>query len=204
MAIGQKFGKLTQVGEAFHHAKNRSKSAVFLCDCGNRIVSHYDNVRVGKRKSCGCSRYETPPNYKHGMAKSLTHKAWLAMRQRCSRTAKCRQWYYEKGVVVCRAWDESFSAFIADVGERPTKRHTLDRIDPKGNYEPGNCRWVTQREQMRNTCKTRMLTFRGESLCLADMASKYGMSKQTLARRLDHLGMSLEQALLTPVRRAKA
>jgi hypothetical protein len=90
----------------------------------------------------------------HGHAergnKSRTYNSWSAMLQRCH-DPKHRSYknYGGRGITVCQRWRESFEAFLADMGEPPEK-HTLDRIDNDGNYEPSNCRWATRLMQSRN------------------------------------------------------
>lgn len=79
------------------------------------------------------------------------YRAWMGMRNRCrNQNNKSYAIYGGRGIRVCERWDRSFDAFLADVGERPTERHSLERIDVNGNYEPGNIRWATAKEQKAN------------------------------------------------------
>lgn len=82
---------------------------------------------------------------------SATYATWQAMRRRCSDAGSDGwKWYGGRGIVVCERWQDSFSCFLADMGEKPSSRHTIDRMNPNGHYEPGNCRWATSSEQARN------------------------------------------------------
>lgn len=80
------------------------------------------------------------------------YKRWASMIDRCH-NPKCRayKWYGARGISVCHEWRKSFDAYMRDVGERPSTKHSLDRIDVNGNYEPGNVRWATWSEQRMNT-----------------------------------------------------
>lgn len=90
-----------------------------------------------------------PPTKKtHGLSKTPTYRTWESMKRRCSSMNKN---YGARGIKVCQRWNR-FENFFADMGLRPAGK-TLDRIDVNGNYEPGNCRWATQSEQMLNTRK---------------------------------------------------
>lgn len=91
--------------------------------------------------------------------------------------------YGARGIKVCQRW-HSFENFAADMGERPSTRHSLDRIDNNGSYEPGNVRWATPAEQVRNTRRSVLLTMDGKTLCVADWATELGISRYTLYDRL--------------------
>jgi len=112
-------------------------------------------LKGGRSQSCGCfwkermiARFTS-----HGMSYSHAriYRVWSMMKDRCHnpRNTKFRD-YGAKGVTVCDRWRESFEAFFADMGDRPSQTHSLDRIDPCGNYEPSNCRWATTLEQRHN------------------------------------------------------
>lgn len=126
---------------------------------------------------------------------------WRCMKSRCMWPGnKVFARYGGRGIRVCERW-MSFSAFVEDMSPRPSPKHSLDRIDKDGHYEPSNVRWATQAEQLRNQQRTRNLTFRGKTQCLTDWAAEAGLSKSVLRTRLDLLGWPLERALTTPVRR---
>jgi hypothetical protein len=111
-----------------------------------------------------------------------------------------RQWdhYGGRGIQVCAEWRQSFGAFYADMGPRP-KGTSLDRIDNDGNYEPGNCRWATRRQQQRNKRVNRTIAHAGEALTLVEWAERTALCSETIAWRID-AGWSTESALTTPVR----
>ena len=140
---GQVHGYLT----IKHYAGSSAKGqALWLarCICGDEVVVSGASVRKGHTRSCGCAHKESIST--HGMTGTRTHGAWLSMRERCKRHP------HYAGVNVHPDWQVDFSAFFRDMGECPDGL-TLDRIDPKGDYTPCNCRWASMKEQVRNrTC----------------------------------------------------
>lgn len=149
---GHRFGILT----AIKVSRIRAKKRLWLCRCacGNEAEVRTDDLRSGKQVSCGCHKdaqtaARNKANAKHGMTHTGVYRSWFAMRDRCEDPqSPSWQWYGAKGVKVCDRWQD-FLAFYEDMGHRP-EGHTLDRIDPTGNYEPGNCRWATPKEQRAN------------------------------------------------------
>lgn len=118
------------------------------------------------------------------------------MRARCSSPSdKNYKYYGARGVTVCERWS-SFAVFVADVGPRPAGM-SLDRIDPNGNYEPGNVRWATPLEQTRNRRNTKRLEAFGESLTASEWSERTGVSRFTIASRI-RKGWSAERAVSTP------
>jgi hypothetical protein len=154
--IGDRHGRLVVLGRA--ESGRHGVTVRVRCDCGTETTALLSNMRSGRKQSCGCLRDERIAavgvrNRRHGHAagrRSPTYMTWRAMLGRCYRPS-IRGWEYYggRGVTVCDRWRESFEIFLEDMGERPAGR-TLDRIDPEGNYEPGNCRWSTLSEQRRN------------------------------------------------------
>lgn len=151
---GKVVGRLT----VLRYDRTEAGKVVFWlcqCECGEVVSVRGASLRFGHTNSCGCLAREATGNAarKHGRSKTKTYAVWKTMRQRCSNPNDANYHYYGgRGVSVCGRW-ESFEAFIADMGEAP-KGLTLDRIDPNGNYEPGNCRWATwavQRHNRRDT-----------------------------------------------------
>jgi hypothetical protein len=119
------------------------------------------------------------------------------MKERCTNTAFKN--YGGRGISVCQRWADSFEVFISDMGPRPSPKHSIDRIDNDGNYEPGNCRWATNLEQARNRRTNRVITLDGESLCLVDWAKRTGVDHRTISERL-RKGWDERRAVLTPAR----
>lgn len=149
---GKRFGRL--MVERRDGSKSTRAAWRCQCDCGQHVtVSSYD-LRSAQVASCGCWRREraTALNFDHGEASSETpeYRAWGSMLSRCTNPNDARYKNYgARGIKVCEPW-QSYSVFLADMGRRPTPKHSLDRIDNDGNYEPSNCRWATAKQQMNN------------------------------------------------------
>lgn len=124
---------------------------------------------------------------------------WRDMNRRCSSSSRSDFAHYGgRGIKVCDRWRESFENFLADMGHRPSPKHSIDSIDNDGNYEPGNCRWATQKEQTRNFCRNRLITARGKTQCQAAWAEELGVSSVLINQRLDKLGWTEEEAVTVP------
>lgn len=200
---GEKYGRLTVISEVAPQVWSGRKCRKFLCscDCGEKKEVLMKDFRSGAVKSCGCL-HDTLP-IKHGQARdgenSITYKSWSAMRKRClNPNAADYHCYGGRGIQICERWND-FAAFLEDMGDRPSQRHTIDRIDAEGDYTPDNCRWATPKQQGRNRNNNRMLTFNGETLCLSEWAERAGMSIQALRSRLDVCGYTVEEALTLPI-----
>ncbi len=150
---------------------------------------------------------EDRPNFKHGKAGTRVYRIWDSMKSRCLRTnSKVYQAYGAVGKGLDDLRWLAFEHFYSDMGEPPTDKHTLDRIDNSKGYSKSNCRWATRREQVINSSHPRFLDFNGVRMCLREVASLCGVHEQTLATRLDR-GYSIEEAtqkkLLNVHRRVK-
>jgi len=107
-------------------------------------------------------------------------------------------WYGGRGIRVCERW-QNFENFLADVGLRPSKAHTIERNDVNGHYEPGNVRWATRREQGANKRNNRHITAFGETLHMQEWCRRFDIKQGTLWDRLDR-GWPVERALSEPVK----
>ena len=156
---GEKYGRLIVISEAERQKQKRRFACV--CECGTEITVQLGQILSGKTKSCGCLRKETTArtakaNATHGMRGSSEWLAWMSLKARCLRKSDISYPRYGgRGINVCERWAASFEAFYADMGPKPSPKHSIDRINNDGNYEPGNCRWATASEQARNKSKPR-------------------------------------------------
>ncbi len=143
------------------------------------------------------------PSYRHGHTTggvfSKEYSAWLNMRLRCSNpTVQNYAFYGGRGITVCGRWDASFEAFLADAGPCPGAGYSLDRINNAGNYEPGNVRWLTQKEQCRNTRRNHFVEHNGERLTCAEWEERTGLPQIAIIKRLRR-GWTPEEALTVPL-----
>lgn len=168
------------------------------CSCGREKDVSSGHLTGGKSLSCGCLRGEQIGAHvrTHGRSKSAEYTAWQSMRSRCN-NPRVPYWnnYGGRGIRVCDRWNESFAAFYADIGPRPSAEHSIDRIDNDGHYEPGNCRWSTRLEQAQNTRRKRaVMRYAGRDWLARDFNKKTGLPQHTFYRCYRE-GLSLSAAL---------
>jgi hypothetical protein len=139
-------------------------------------------------------------NRRHGLTMTPEHRVWRNIHQRCENpNDEHYPDYGGRGIRVCERW-ASFEAFLEDMGTRPGCGYTIDRRDVNGDYEPGNCRWATVAEQNRNKRTTKLVTFDGRTMCVAEWARESGVSRNLILYRLA-AGWPVERALREPSRR---
>ena len=210
--VGHVFERLTVLEEL---GKLETKHVHWrcVCVCGQEAITTTLLLRTGKKKSCGCLRKETAAQHclnmeKHGHYKkdrpTSEWSAWASMRARCYSTS-CRNYkrYGAKGITVCNRWLESFENFLADMGPKPTAKHSLDRIDNSGNYSPENCRWATSKQQNNNSSFNSNITAAGETKTKAQWCEELGISRGRLRRALERTS-DPAAALLDAVERTEA
>lgn len=203
---GHTFGRLTvlrRVGSD-KHGKTRW---LCRCECGVEAVRSAHLMRKGESLSCGCLQRETNVSAptRHGSAKvgrvTREYEAWSNMLARCENPKATHfDCYGGRGITVCPQWHD-FAVFIADMGPKPSLKHSIDRRENNGNYEPGNCRWTTTKVQSRNTRRNRFITFNGETMTLAEWGERLGTNGTVIGLRLRH-GWSEERAVTESVRPA--
>ncbi len=199
---GQRFGALVVV----KHAGRVRHTAAWLCrcDCGQEVVKAGDRLRQGRVRTCGFNGHRWWQHKPRTFAQlhALEHSSWDNMRRRClDKKSEHYKNYGARGITVWSGWD-SFEQFFKDMGKRPSRKHSIERINNEGNYEPSNCRWATNVEQARNRRDTIYVEYQGKRMLLIDVVASLGLSRAVVAGRLK-MGWSLENALTLPVRPKK-
>lgn len=215
---GRRFGML----EVMTRSQEKSRHGVLwlcVCDCGRHVALHTHQLIGGAGrgyKSCGCAwrlhLASGRAHLRHGHAggpQSPEYRAWCAMRKRCENPRDGSFMRYGgRGINVCERWRESFEAFFDDMGPRPSAGHSIDRIDNNGPYAPGNCRWATRSQQMRNRNRFRskprhLVTFRGRTMGIVEWSGEFGWSRHIIESRLRN-GWTVERTMTQPPRKLAA
>ena len=165
---GQKFNRLTIIEEVERHiypSGRPRRRFLCKCDCGNQTTVMINKILNGHTNSCGCYRKENSSilgktkiyskennkSYKHGLSNHQLYSTWIGMKNRCNNPNSSDYKHYGgRGIKICDRWNNSFPNFLEDMGMKPSKSYSIDRIDVNGNYELNNCKWSTQKEQVKN------------------------------------------------------
>lgn len=184
-----KFGRWTVI----KHIGSKYSEQIWLCrcDCGTEREVIGGTLKTGRSKSCGC--YSADVTRTHGMEGTPTYNSWAHMLTRC-RNEKHKQYpqYGGRGIKVCERW-LSFENFYADMGKKP-EGMSINRIDNDGHYSPENCRWASQKTQVRNRRNSPTYEWNGEKKSLAELAEMHGLKWRRVYERIRN-GWTLERAL---------
>ena len=174
-----------------------------LCECGTEKAVKASHLVDGLILSCGCLKNEllSQRRLKHGMTETREYETWRGIKARCLNPNEPGYRYYGgRGITIHQSWKSSFEQFLADVGPRPSEKHTIERLDNNVGYEPGNVIWANRYVQGSNKRNNRRLEFRGQSRTIAEWGRIVGIDRRQIATRIDRLGWSVEKALSTPKR----
>ena len=209
---GEVHGRLTVLHDSDPRADDprRRRRVTCLCSCGRCKDVDLTALLSGGTVSCGCAVVERAAALgklavTHGASVggtvTPTYRTWAAMRTRCfCTTSKDYSSYGGRGITVCPQWDD-FAVFVRDMGERPGKEFTIDRVDSAAGYSPENCRWATSSQQNRNRPGyNSMVLYRGREITLAQLCDETGINQSALWMRLFRYGWDVERAAGTPLR----
>ena len=180
---GDRYGRLSVLCEIgpINPKRRRFRCS---CDCSEGTIKDVDltQLRKGKVASCGCLQIDAHTT--HGLSRSPTSESWRQMRHRCSNPNHHAYRYYGgRGIKVCERW-VLFENFLADMGPRPSLKHSIDRFpDKNGNYEPGNCRWALSNQQNRNKRDNVWVKYRGEQRMMTEVCDELGLNWSTVYSR---------------------
>lgn len=189
---------VVRMGEPLVSRSGRSRRRWHCrCDCGAVKLVLEQSLRLawrsetGGSRSCGCLVIESSMRHGHNRGQHPTseYMAWLAAKKRCGnpRHPSFKR-YGGRGIRMCARWEDSFEAFLQDMGRKPDPAYSLDRIDPNGDYAPTNCRWASIDVQNRNRTGVRWYEFEGQPALLSDVAEFFGITRDE-ARELDRKGL---------------
>lgn len=215
----RRFGRLTAV--SLIGRRNGQTLWRCVCQCGRVVVTRSCRLTSGETKSCGCfAREQTSLRGRkqiqtsgavlqhgrliHGKWGSAEYRTWKGIVQRCTNPINpAYVWYGGRGIRVCKKW-RSFAGFYADMGDRPSPKHSIDRINVNGHYAPSNCRWATASVQSHNRRNTITVRYRGKKMKLSDAMAlaKCGVTRQTVIARISD-GFTVRDALESPARFSK-
>jgi len=196
--VGEKFGRWTVMSKAKNKGKNTAWNC--LCECGTErsVLTH--NLTRGKSSSCGCGQKEaaSKANTTHGKRNTKLYGVYSGMKQRCyNENSPAYEYYGGKGVYICKEWLDDFMNFYNWAKANGYgKDMSIDRIDPNGNYEPDNCRWVTMEKQQNNKLNSMFIIIGNEKKTISEWAKTRKTNQQTLYskiyRLLEQLGIDNE------------
>ncbi len=184
------------------------QTAVCKCDCG-KTIEEIPNHLIKRRISCGCSSRDNLEAVvtTHGNSQKPCFNIWRKMIFRChDKLSKDYQRYGGRGISVCKRWRygqggrHGYDCFMEDVGERPSKKHSIDRKNNLGPYCKSNCKWVTSMDQGANKRNNILMTFNGKTQHLSAWARELSIRNDTLRHRFVVSGWSAEKAITTPVK----
>lgn len=198
---GTKIGRLTLVES---RKTPNGEKWICVCDCGKQTEVFRTNLTKKNTTSCGCFNREVAVERftTHGCGgpdKTSEYRTWYAMKGRChTETDQSYGRYGARGIYVSKSWRNSFEAFLADMGERPTPQHSIERIDNNGPYRKDNCYWATKTEQANNRRNNIVITRNGITKTLSEWCRELGLKYQTIRRRIKTMGWDAERALTAP------
>lgn len=202
----QRFGRLV----ALYDTGERKNGRVVWhcrCNCGAEVDVKSEHLISGNTTSCGCYHRErvAERHTVHGMARNKKmhplYNAWVCMLQRCENPKnKYYKDYGGRGIKVCDEWHDPVVFIDWALANGWQEGLQIDRIDNNGNYEPGNCRWATRKEQARNRRSNHLITFDGKTQTMAEWAEEAGVNRVTLQSRIDRCHWPIKRALTEPIR----
>ena len=186
---GKRFGRLIVLHETdIIYSPSRW---VCICDCGKLKESRGTGLTTGDIKSCGCLIKDfNREKVVHGKTKTAEYRAWISAKSRCyNKNCAFYYCYGARGITMIDKWVNSFETFFKDMGTKPTRKHSLERIDNNKGYCKGNCKWATQKEQSRNKRGLHIIEYKGEKMVQADWVKRCGTTYSWFFYRIKRYGI---------------
>lgn len=209
---GKSFNRLHVVMYAGRLGKKAGNAYFCTCQCGGKTVALGEELTGGNVKSCGCLNADMNRQLRqtHGRSGDREWRIWAGIKTRCTNpNSKAYPDYGGRGIKVCKRWvtgtakASGFECFIADMGNRPSPKHSIDRINNNGNYGPRNCQWILLAKQPRNTRKTCRITYQGRTLSNWEWAEIVPIDPINIWKRI-YRGWSVERTMTQPVRKFRS
>ena len=185
---GERYGRLTIIREVEPAGSSHKRVRRFLCrcDCGNEIICRLPNLKSGTTKSCGCYRKFVSSNRRdcHHLKNTRIYRIWCGMKRRCyNKHNEHFDRYGGRGIIVCDEWKTDFMNFYDwAMSNGYDDKLSIDRINNEGNYEPSNCRWANQKQQIVNSTAAIKCSLGGNIVSLSDIADILGVSFKRIRR----------------------
>lgn len=204
--LGIQYGELTVI--RFIGVSNRKTIWECQCSCGNLTKVSGSNLPNGHTTSCGCVLEATrgKSNITHGgtigntrgVKRPTEYHIWASMRKRCL-NPKCKAYpdYGGRGITICDRWSK-FENFLEDMGKRPSKFVSLDRVDTNKGYSPDNCAWRSAEQQMNNKRNNMVVEYKGKTTTLSLLCKELQVEYHVVYGRMNVLGWGIERAINTP------
>jgi hypothetical protein len=193
--IGKRQGQIVVLSH-FKKGKNNSNYFRCQCDCGRIAEIRVDHFFNDKQTTCGTFHKK----YENSVIGNKIYNTWNRMINRCYNPKSHKYYRYGKrGISVCKDWLNNYDNFyIWCINNGYKEGLSLDRINNDGNYEPSNCRWTTRKQQQRNMCRNRIITYKNQTHCLAEWCERLNLKYETIKSRLNK-GWSIERAFEEPI-----
>lgn len=201
--VGRKYTRLI-VLYFVGHDKYKQRLYECRCDCGKIVIAVSGGLTSGNTKSCGCYKrdvliqHKTKHNYSGKNSKE--YNAWGNIKSRCSNPNRADYKNYGgRGIKICDRWMNSFENFLADIGRAPSQKHSIERKDNDGNYEPNNAFWATKDQQSNNKRTNVVISYNGKTQTLTQWCRELNVDYDSMQARIKTYGWSIEEAFTIPV-----
>lgn len=203
---GKRYNRLVALERADNHPTTKRVRWKCVCDCGATVVAQANNLQSGNTNSCGCLKDDNVKEAckTHGLSDTYWERIYYGIRRRCYlKHSRNYHRYGGRGIKMCDRWLSGegglsgIECFRDDMGDRPSSSHSVDRKDVDGDYEPGNCRWATQKEQGNNTSYNVLITVGGVTRTAKQWSEITGIGDSTIRNRI-RCGWDPDDAVNSP------